>query len=131
MHPGGASNAPRGDWEVKRIGADPPAAEVELLSVASREVYAACGVPPGLLMDGEGIGQRESYRRFLHATVVPIARIVQTELTAKLDGDVRLSFDSLFAGDLSGRARAFQSLVGGGMAVERAAALAGLMESDE
>ena len=82
-------------------------------------------------MDGEGTGQRESYRRFLHATVVPIARIVQTELTAKLDGDVRLSFDSLFAGDLSGRARAFQSLVGGGMAVERAAALAGLMESEE
>ncbi|MCY4511367.1 MAG: hypothetical protein OXG35_31050 [Acidobacteria bacterium] len=41
-----------------------------------------------------------------------------------------MSFDRLFAGDLSGRARAFQSLVGGGMDPGKAAGLAGLMESD-
>ena len=45
-------------------------------------------------------------------------------------GEVTLSFDRLFAGDLSGRARAFQSLVGGGMDPGRAAGLAGLMESE-
>ena len=39
---------------------------------------------------------------------------------------LRLSFDRLFASDLSGRARAFQSLTGGGMEAERAAELAGL-----
>ena len=33
--------------------------------------------------------------------------------------------------DLQGRARAFQSLVGGGMAVEKAAALSGLLQPDE
>ena len=59
----------------------------------------------------------------------PLGRIVGAELSAKLDGDVTLSFDRLFAGDLSGRARAFQSLVGGGMDPGKAAGLAGLMES--
>ena len=43
---------------------------------------------------------------------------------------MRLTFDGLFAADLSGRARAFQSMVGGGMDVSRAAALAGLMADD-
>lgn len=55
---------------------------------------------------------------------------VAGELSEKLDVDLSLSFDRLFAADLSGRARAFQSLVGGGMDSGEAAALAGLMESD-
>ena len=91
------------------------------------EVYAACGVHPALFAVGEGTARRESYRRFLHGTVAPLARIVAAELSAKLDGDVVLNFDSLFAADLSGRARTFQSLVGGGMAPDKAAGLAGLM----
>ena len=76
-------------------------------------------------------GQREAYRRFLHSTIVPLARLVQRELSEKFDADVSLSFDSLFAGDLSGRARAFQSLVKDGMDLAKAAALAGVMESDD
>ena len=68
---------------------------------------------------------------FLHATIGPLARLVEAELRTKLDDpDLGLSFDSLFAGDLAGRARAFQSLVGGGMDVDKAAGLAGLMESE-
>ena len=47
-----------------------------------------------------------------------------------VDGEVTLSFDRLFAGDLSGRARAFQSLVGGRMAVDKAAGLSGMLESE-
>jgi len=39
-------------------------------------------------------------------------------------------FDALFASDLSGRVRAFQSTVAAGMDPARAAALAGLMEMD-
>ena len=130
MHPGAAANAPSGDWSVKRIGATPPAAEVDLLSAASMEVYAACGVPASLFMTGEGTAQRESFRRLLHSTIQPLGRIVSAELSAKLDADVRLNFDGLFAADLSGRARAFQSMVNGGMAPAKAAGLAGLMESE-
>ena len=90
------------DWKPQRIGADPPAALVTQEERASMEVYAACGVPPALFAVGEGTAQRESYRRFLHGTVAPLARIVAAELSSKLDGDVVLNFDSLFAADLSG-----------------------------
>ena len=67
----------------------------------------------------------------MHATIAPLGRIVGEELTRKFETDVSLSFDSLFAADLAGRARAFQSLVGGGMDVSKAAALAGLLEAEE
>ena len=70
------------------------------------EVYAACGVPAALFTTGEGTAPRESFRRLLHSTVQPLGRIVAAELSAKLDADVSLSFDALFAADLSGRARA-------------------------
>ena len=41
-----------------------------------------------------------------------------------------LDFTDLRSYDLSGRARAFQSLVDGGMDVSKAASLAGLMEAE-
>ena len=68
--------------------------------------------------------------RLMHSTIQPLGRLVSAELSAKLEADVTLSFDGLFAADLSGRARAFQSMVGGGMDPAKAAGLAGLMESE-
>ena len=130
MHVGAPGSAPAADWKAQRLGPNPPAGEVSLLDSAFREVCAAVGVPVAMFTDSDGTGQRESFRRFLHLCVAPLGRIVEAELSAKLDGDVTLSFDRLFAGDLSGRARAFQSLVGGGMDPAKAAALAGLMESE-
>lgn len=60
----------------------------------------------------------------------PLAGIIRQELAEKLDAPIGLNLDRLFAADLSGRARAFQSLVGGGMDPGKAAGLAGLMESE-
>ena len=40
-------------------------------------------------------------------------------------------FSELRASDLSGRARAFQSMVGAGMDISKAAGIAGLMDSDD
>lgn len=63
----------------------------------------------------------------LHRAVQPVADLLAVELAAKLDAPgLRLGFDRLFASDLQGRARAFQSLTGGGMEAERAATLAEL-----
>ena len=62
---------------------------------------------------------------------MPVSLSVSAELSDKLDTDIRLSIDRMFASDLSGRARAFQSMVGGGMDVQKAAALAGLMDPTE
>ena len=82
-------------------------------------------------MAGDAAGQRESWRRFLHGSVAPVAALLASELAVKLDvPDLRLSFDSLFSSDLSGRARAFQSLVNGGISTDKAAGLAGLMEAE-
>ena len=62
---------------------------------------------------------------------MPMAKIVEQELTEKLETPISLSFDRLFAADLAGRARAFQSLVNGGMDTSKAAGLAGLMQAEE
>ena len=127
----GRHAAPRGDYEPKRIGANPPVSLTTLRSDAALAVLSACGVPVELVTSGDGTGQREAWRRFLYGTVQPLAACVSSELAVKLDTPpVTLGFDKLFASDLSGRARAFQSMVGGGMAVDRAAALAGLLTED-
>ena len=81
-----------------------------------------------LLERADGTSLREAWRQFLHSSVVPVAALVSAELSDKLAVDIGLNFDRMFASDLSGRARAFQSMVGGGMDVAKAAALAGLME---
>ena len=126
----GTQQRPKGDWESRRLGAAPGAPLIDQASLASREVFAACGIPLSVVTDSEGTGQREGFRRLLHSTVVPLARIVAEELSNKFEADISLGFDALFAADLSGRARAFQSLVGGGMDLAKAAGLAGLMEPD-
>ena len=127
----GRMAAPRGDYQPQRLGANPPATLATLRRDAAQAVLSACDVPVELVTPGDGTGQREAWRRFLHGTVSPLANLVVTELVAKLDTpSLTLSFDKLFASDLSGRARAFQSLVNGGMAVDQAAGLAGLLVDD-
>ena len=119
---------PLSDWQPRPIGPRQDDGSVSLRDDTAVAVLGACGVPPSLaIANSDGTGQRESFRRFLHSSVVPLARLVEHELSIKLDSPVRLSFDQLFAADLSGRARAFQSLVGGGMDLSKAAALAGLL----
>ena len=53
--------------------------------------------------------------------------MVEAELTEKLETPVRLDWSELRASDITGRARAFQSLVGSGMDVAKASALSGLL----
>ena len=124
--------APKLDWEQRRIGANPPESMIGLRKDVQASILAACGCPGSLLERSDGTLAREEMRRFLHSTISPIARVVAGEMAAKLDTPgLAFDFKALFASDLSGRARAFQSMVGGGMAIEKAAAQAGLMVSDD
>ncbi len=126
---GGPQNAT--DWKSQRIGADPPDSVVRLRKEGHEAVLAAAGVPPMLFSAaGQAQASREALRQFLHMTVAPLARIVEVEATRKLAAPVALDFTSLHASDVQGRARSFQSLVGGGMDVERAARLSGLLIDD-
>ena len=121
---------PTGDWMRRRVGPEPPEALVALQELATREILSACGISPGLFDSRAGAASREAFRQLLHAVITPLARIVETELRLKLDPSITLSFDRYGAADIAGRARAFGSLVKGGMDVEKAAGLSGLLSID-
>ena len=90
-------------------------------------VLAATGTPPSLFVDNaDGTAQREAVRRWHLGTVLPLARMIERELTDKLETPVSLKFDA-YPLDLAGRAQAFQKLVAGGVAVTEALATAGLL----
>ena len=129
---GDAAAAPKADWMPRRIGAAPPASLIELRDRASAGIVAAAGCPLSLIERTDGVLAREELRRYVHVTAEPAALVVAGELSHKL-GAPGLSFDfsALFASDLSGRARSFASLVKGGMAVQEAAALSGLVVGDD
>lgn len=126
-----ATFAPRSDWTPHRYGVDVPETLLLLRDGVYRAVYAAMGVPAELMgMQSGGTESREAWRRFLHGSIAPLGMILERELQMKLDRSLRLDFETLYASDVSGRARAFQSMVGGGMDVAQAATLAGLLDMD-
>lgn len=104
---GSAQSQGRNQWGPRRLGANPPAALVELARTASAKVYAACEVNPAVFTDSQGTAAREVYRQVFFDLVAPLGRIVSAELSAKLEGPVTLGWDELRAVDISGRARAF------------------------
>ena len=128
----GRSAAPEGDWRQRRIGADPPASMVALRSDAAAAVCAACGVPEALFGRGDGTSAREAFRRYERTTIRPLLALFAAEAAVKLDTpDLTLDPSELRASDLSGAARAFQSMVKGGLPVAEAASLAGLMAAED
>lgn len=128
----GGGTPPRNDWMPQRLGANWPASLQPMRADVSDHICGAAGVPAALLSSQtDGTGRREAFRIFLHSTVQPVARIITPELADKLDEPtLSLNFDRLFAADLQGRARSFQSMVQGGMDVERAATLSGLIAQE-
>ena len=126
----GASGAPRRDFELVRMGPDVPQSQVLLYERAHNTALAACGYPVQLATDSDGTAQREAWRRYLHGTVAPLGRLLEAA-AGRAGARIALDFDALFASDVTGRARAFQSLVGSGMDVSEAAALTGLVSEDE
>lgn len=102
---GDRGGRPDADWKPRRVGAEPPDVLARLRSDAALSVYSACGVPPSLVtLSADGTGQREAWRRFLHGSVSPVARIVERELRAKLDTPtLSLDFTALYAADVRGR----------------------------
>ena len=114
----------------ERIGAAPPSSLVELFKLTREDVLSSCGVNPSLFQVAPGVAMREAYREFLFSVVSPLGRMIAFECTEKLGADVTLDWAELRAGDIAGHARAFSSMVQGGIPVERAAALSGLLAED-
>ena len=122
----GRTAAPQRDWQAARLGPMPPESMATIRRDAFEAVLAACGTPPSLFVDSDGTSQREAVRRWHLGTVLPLARMIERELTDKLETPVSLKFDA-YPLDLAGRAQAFQKLVAGGVAVTEALATAGLL----
>ena len=126
---GSEEGSSRSDWVPKRLGANPPSSLVDLRSQTAEHVLAACGVPPALLGRSDGTLARESFRQMIHGAVRPVAALIVEQLAEKLDTPgLAFSFESLQASDISGRARAFGSLVQAGMDPAQAEIVAGLRE---
>lgn len=130
---GGASTSrPQQDWGSRRIGPEPPAQNETIYESVNRHLLALRGVSVAMLGGSDGTFARESYRQWLHSHIQPAAKLVAAELSAKLEVDgLALSFDALGAADIAGRARAFQSMVGGGMSLQDAVANSGLLVRDD
>ena len=94
-----------------------------LRTATGRDVLGACGVPPTLFVaNSDGTAQRESYRRFLHTALRPMAKIIEAELRAKLDAPgLVLDLSPLAAADVAGRARAVKAMIEAGIDPEDAA----------
>lgn len=122
----GKQGAPQRDWIASRLGPMPPESMVKVTDAAFMRTLAACGCSPALFDDSDGTSKREALRQWHLGTVQPLARLLEAELSAKLETDVRLRFD-LYNVDLAGRAQAFQKLVAGGVAVTEALATSGLL----
>ena len=126
----GEAGSAEAQWNAKRFGPAPPDSLVQLLDMASKEVMAACGLSGALWFAESASSSREAYRQSLHSVVSPIGRLVAAELQDKLEAPIALDWGELRAGDISGRARAFQSLVGSGMDMAAAAAASGILIGD-
>ena len=127
----GKNAAPSADWRQQRLGPHPPEVMAQLRRDAFEHVLAACGTPPSLFTDSDGTSQREAVRRWHLGTVLPLARLVEHELSVKLETPVRLRFDG-YPKDMVSRAQVFAKLIAAeGMTVEKALEIAGLLEGDD
>ena len=118
----------RNDWKAERLGPMIPEQLRALHGDACAAVLEACGIPAALgSADADGTSQRESYRRWIMASVEPVAELIAEEASEKLDSEVAFDFRGVWAHDLAGRASAYAKVVTAGMDADRAAALAGLM----
>ena len=126
----GRTAAPQRDWQASRLGPMPPEGLVKISEHAFARVLAACGTPPSLFLDSDGTSQREAVRRWHMGTVLPLARLVAHELSAKLETPVELKFDT-YAKDMVSRAQVFAKLIAAeGVTVEKALEIAGLAGSE-
>lgn len=124
----GPANAPQRDWLPARLGANPPAAMVQLRTDAETSVLAACGVPAGLVLDRDGTASREAIRRFYTTIVEPKAAALADELAEKLETPVSFSFRSAWAHDLVGRVTALKGMIEAGVPLAEAMRQSGLAD---
>ena len=74
-------------------------------------MLAACGCSPALFDDSDGTAKRESLRQWHLGTVAPLAKLLEHELSEKLEERVRFRFDG-YPRDMVSRAQVFSKIAG-------------------
>ena len=116
-----------GGWNVKNFGPEVGAGMVEVAKMARAEALGVLGLNEALFGGADSAALREAWRLALFSLIAPLGHLVESELQAKLDPGISLTWTELRASDLAGRARSFQAMVKGGKTVDEASQLAGLM----
>lgn len=124
--------APRHDRRAERLVPSIPDSLLKAQKQIASTVFQACGILDSLAAasDSDGTQLRKDYRRFIMASVEPVASMIEETASEALDTDESLDFSGLWAHDLQGQAAAFQKLVAGGMSLERAVQVSGLIPQD-
>lgn len=122
---GDPGNRPDRDWKPERLGPAMEMAQVSLSEKAFSRMLAAYGCPPSLFTDSQSQAQREALRRWHLSTVKPIARMIEHELTRKLETTIKLKFDS-YPLDMVSRATVVDKLVRAGVPTATALDAVGL-----
>ncbi len=117
---GTGSRSSSSQWEAKRLGPRVPQETLAARREAFEDMLAAHGIPPSLFRaNADGTAQREALRRFHLTVVLPVARLIEHELTEKLGQPIVLNFDT-YALDMQARSTTVKKLVDSGMDLEAA-----------
>ena len=100
------------DWMIKRLGPNLPDSSISALGTFETLTALSVGLPAELIRsDASSSAKREAWRQCFHSFIMPMARLMETELSEKLETpDVRIDLRELAASDLQGRARSFAAL---------------------
>ena len=125
----GRGSAPLTDWKPIRLKPDPSEAVVQLCRDVPVSVAGLFGIPP-VLVSGSGseTQTREAFRRFVAATVQPLALSIGAALSDVLGVDLALDLADLRGFDSQGQARTFGTLRKAGVELDEALRLAGLLD---
>ena len=114
----GKESAPERDWDQKRFGANAPASSIQLWEAAMLAVMAALGVPPSLYTS-QGAALRESYRHLFGSLMEPLGKLIEAELSEKLDEEITIRWPERLKSDISAMSRGFSSLAKDGYPLEQ------------
>lgn len=130
-HDQGMAAAPRGDYETKRFGANPPQHLVALRRQALADMAHAYGLAP-VLMDerASAAAFREAMRVYWSVAMPALGTLVAEQAGAALGvPDLKLTFPS--PADVVNRSRAVQALTDAGMKLPEALATVGFFAARE
>ena len=124
----GLHDAPRADYVEKRLGMSPPESLVKLRADAQADLLGSFGIHPSMCsLEGDGVTQRESFRRWIELYVKPLCSRIGAELSDKLEQPITLTPPPMWTTDLRSVASALTSVMtASGRTVDQAADLLGI-----